>query len=228
MLAEAENPKLQTKAFDMTYGWEFHHIMNQIAAGKQKLADIKSYVENNNKRFGLNDYRMYFTTNHDENAWNGTAFERLGDAAIPFQVLCYAMPGMPLIYDGQEAGMNKRLSFFEKDAIDWKKGKMDLTDFYTKLNLLKHRNTALANGADGGDVLFIENGQNEKVVSLLRKKGDNEVLFLINLSAEKLSFNLTNSPVAGEFRNLFSNNIEKITADTLFSLDPYAYKVYYK
>ena len=28
--------------------------------------------------------------------------------------------GMPLIYNGQEAGNTRRLPFFEKDPIDWK------------------------------------------------------------------------------------------------------------
>ena len=228
MLAEAEEPELQANAFDMTYGWEFHHIMNQIVKGEKTLADVEDYVKRNNERFKLDDYRMYFTTNHDENTWNGTVFERLGDAAIPLHVLSYALPGMPLIYNGQEAGMNKRLSFFGKDAIDWENGKVDLNNFYSKMNLLKHRNIALANGAEGGDINFISSGQNEKVLNILRTKNDNEVLFLINFTDEKLSYNLTDSTINGEFRELFSNNLDSLNAETMFELEPWAYKVYYK
>ena len=50
------------------------------------------------------DFRMRFTTNHDENSWNGTEFERLGDAASTFAALTFLIPGMPLIYSGQETG----------------------------------------------------------------------------------------------------------------------------
>ena len=60
---------------------------------------------------------MYFTTNHDENTWDGTVFDRLGDAHKTLQVLAATMDGMPLVYSGQEAANKKRLAFFEKDEI---------------------------------------------------------------------------------------------------------------
>ncbi len=228
MLAEAENPLLHKKAFDMSYGWEFHHVMNEMAKGKKPLTEIAAYVKRNSEKFSANDYRMYFTTNHDENAWNGTVWERLGDAAPAYQVLCYAMPGMPLIYNGQEAGLNKRLSFFEKDAIDWQNGKMDLTELYTKLNLLKQRNIALANGADGGEIIFSENSAADKILSIIRKKENNEIVFLINLSAEKQNITLKNSTLSGEYRDLFSNELSTVAPETNFELNAYGYKVFYK
>ena len=63
---------------------------------------------------------MNFTTNHDENSWNGTVHERYGEGYKIFAVLMATVPGMPLVYSGQEAGLDKRLEFFEKDAINWK------------------------------------------------------------------------------------------------------------
>ena len=63
---------------------------------------------------------MYFTSNHDENSWNGTVYERLGNGAKAFAVLTTILNGMPLIYSGEEPGLNKRLAFFEKDNIEWK------------------------------------------------------------------------------------------------------------
>ena len=53
---------------------------------------------------------MYFTSNHDENSWNGTEFERMGpDYAALFVLAATAQGGMPLLYTGQEAGLNRRL-----------------------------------------------------------------------------------------------------------------------
>jgi glycosidase len=67
----------------------------------------------------VDDFAMMFTSNHDENSWNGTEFERMGDAALNMAVLSATVPGMPLIYTGQEDKLSKRLKFFEKDAITW-------------------------------------------------------------------------------------------------------------
>jgi len=118
MLAEDEdNDDLLRKAFDMNYGWKLHHIMNEIAQGKQNSNDIWDYFDWNDSIYPSYSYRMYFTSNHDENSWNGTVQERMGDAAEVMAVLSYTIPGMGMIYNGQEAGLNKRLAFFEKDTI---------------------------------------------------------------------------------------------------------------
>lgn len=97
MLAEAEGPQFHS-AFDMTYGWEFHHIMNQIYKGKAGPNDIEKYLLKNDSIYPKDAYRMYFITNHDENAWNGTEFERLGNAVETFFTLATIVPGMPLLY----------------------------------------------------------------------------------------------------------------------------------
>ena len=227
MLAEAEEPELQKKAFDMTYGWEFHHIMNEIAQNKQKLSEIPNYLKRTNQRFPKDAYRMYFTSNHDENTWNGTVFERMGKSVKAMAVLSYAMPGMPLIYNGQEVGLNKSLSFFDKDTIDWNRD-TSFTSFYTKLNLLKHRNKALLNGSEGGEFKYLSNNQDNKVASITRTKENNQVLFLINFSDEDLNVKLNQSNLNGEYRELFTNKITKIEKESEFKLAPYSYQIFYK
>lgn len=117
MLAEWETPDLHEKAFEMTYAWEIHKLLNSIYKGEKSPEDLKDLIVNDKRKFQDYAYRMLFTSNHDENTWNGTEFERLGEAAEMFAALTYVIPGMPLIYNGQEAGFNKRLEFFEKDEI---------------------------------------------------------------------------------------------------------------
>ncbi|MCX6227542.1 MAG: alpha-amylase family glycosyl hydrolase [Bacteroidia bacterium] len=119
LLAEAEQRFLHEKSMDISYGWELHHIMNQVAQGKKNVADIDAYFERASKDWNTNDIRIYFTSNHDENSWNGTEWERMGKATDLMTVFTYTIPGMPLVYSGQEAGSTKRLKFFEKDPIDW-------------------------------------------------------------------------------------------------------------
>jgi hypothetical protein len=81
---------------------------------------------------------MRFTSNHDENSWAGSDVELYGPAFKAMAVLAATLPGMPLIYGGQEAGLDKRIEFFEKDPIQWKDYKY--APFYTGLLKLKHDN----------------------------------------------------------------------------------------
>lgn len=103
--------------FQLSYDWPGHAILNNIAKGEQKAKDLENHLKSVQQNYNSEHAVMSFTTNHDENSWNGTVTERLGDAGEIMTVLTYVMPGTPLIYSGQEYGLNKRLAFFEKDFI---------------------------------------------------------------------------------------------------------------
>lgn len=180
MLAEDGEPELLHEAFDMNYAWEYAHIIREIAAGEQTFADLDSLFERDAKRFPTNAYRMYFTSNHDENSWNGTDPEMYGKNFENFAVLSATVAGMPLIYNGQESNLNKRLEFFEKDEIEWKN--YPYQDFYTILLNLNTTNEALWNGAHGGVMERLESP--EGTFAFSRKKGKAEVIVAINISDE--------------------------------------------
>lgn len=181
MLAEWEEPKMHDAGFDMTYGWELHHMLNDVANGKANADSVVAYLEKDAKKYDSTAFRMYFTSNHDENSWAGTAFERMGNAYKAMTVLTATIPGMPLIYSGQEAGLDKRLPFFEKDSIDW--SNLAYEDFYSQLFMLKKNNPALWNGAFGGPFEEINTKQKSSdILAFSRKKDKNEVLVILNLS----------------------------------------------
>lgn len=224
MLAEDEdNLSLLEEAFDMNYTWKLLHLMNDMAKGDKNAKDLWEYINWNNQTYSPEDYRMNFITNHDENSWNGTVKERMGDAAKAFAVLTYTIPGMPLIYSGQEAGNDKALRFFEKDTIDW--SHIPYQDFYTKLNHLKEDNQALWNGLAGGNMVNISKTEDEKVFAFVRVKDDNKVVVIINFSPEESSFQPGNEAVIGIFNNVFINENVEIAKDTQFDLQPWSYIV---
>jgi len=119
MLAEDETPQMHDTAFDATYAWQFHNLMDKIAQGKKQADALDSLYAIERKAFPADAYRMQFITNHDENSWDGSEYERMGDAVKTFTVLTFTFPGIPLIYSGQESAMSKRLRFFDKDTIPW-------------------------------------------------------------------------------------------------------------
>lgn len=151
MLAEGENPNLHTlSGFNASYSWELHHLMNAMAQGRKNVNDLLEYLKKDSKVFPSDAFRLMFTSNHDENSWAGTEFERMGDAVKVMALLTFTLPkGQPLLYTGQEIGWNKRFEFFEKDNIPaWTEN--SYTDFYKWLIRLRHDNPALSAGEKGG------------------------------------------------------------------------------
>lgn len=150
MLAEGEDPKLHESGFDASYAWELHHLLNDIAQGKKGIPELLEYVKHDAERFPQDAFRLMFTSNHDENSWAGTEFERMGDAAKVMAVLTFTLPnGQPLIYTGQEIGWNHRFQFFEKDPVPaWEVN--EFAQFYQDLIKLRHEHPALRPGGKGG------------------------------------------------------------------------------
>lgn len=224
MLAEAENPQHHIAAFDMSYGWEFHHIMNQIAKGEKNVSAILEYMKTD-KKFPKEAYRMQFTSNHDENSWNGTEMERMGDARLTMAVLAATFNGVPLVYNGQEASLNKRLRFFDKDTISWKN--LNLEEFYSKLLHLHKENEALWNGAYGAEIKLISDERDPNIFAFVREKNGKKVLCVLNLSKTKQTFAYNSDFTSGEYKDLFSGKKVSLKMKGIMKLEPWAYKVYY-
>ena len=190
MLAEAETPELNVKAFDAFYGWEMYHTMNDIAQGK---ANVNALRETLQKMSRFPDYAipMYFTSNHDENSWSGTEFERMGDAARTFAALTYLLPGIPLIYSGQEVGFNHRLAFFEKDSINWNDSN-NFTAFYQSLIQIRKANKALLSPELGGKLEEITTSKPDEIFAIQRKVENDKIIAIFNLSPDSVDFTIEN------------------------------------
>jgi glycosidase len=226
MLAEAEKPGLQVKAFDMTYSWKLYSLMNNIAKGKKNAEDLIKYFNWDDSTFPQNDFRMRFTTNHDENSWDGTVFERLGKAAPTFAALTFVIKGMPLIYSGQEAGLNKRLKFFSRDPIDWKTSKFGI--LYTKLVHLKLNNKALWCGTEGGRMVTVASSNAKAVYSFIRKKDNDKIFVVFNLSAKPVDVNFKSDLIKGNYLDLFVNKNISLTSSESLNLKPWGFKFFVK
>ena len=183
MLAEAEGKNLHDAGFDMTYNWSYMHVTNEIAKGNQTLSSLDSLLRVEDSVYNSHDIRMYFTTNHDENSWNGTAYERYGASFEVQTLLAFTMPGMPLLYNGQESGLDKRLRFFEKDTIEW--GEYSDQDYFTKLYKLRIENSAMWNG-DTNTVFEKIDSEFENLFAYRRKNENEKVTVLLNFDEDSL------------------------------------------
>lgn len=227
MLAEWDTPEMHKAAFDMTYGWELHKIMNKIFKKESNVVDLINHIEQDRNKYPDYAFRMQFTENHDENTWNGTMYERLGNAVETFAVLTYVIPGMPLIYSGQEAGNNKRLKFFDRDPIEWKEH--PFSELYRSLNKLRKENNALWSGKESGEYIVIPNTSQEEVFTFLRVKENNAIFSVFNLSDKPVETELQSEQADGDYREFFTDKMFEITAlAKSIKLKPWEYRVYIK
>jgi glycosidase len=168
---------------------------------------------------------MYFTSNHDENTWNGTEYERLGAAAKAFAVLSATVPGMPLVYTGQESALDHRLAFFEKDSIRW--DSYPLGDFYTKLLSLKRTNKAMLTDMQGDYNLdFLLDRTQESWFAFIRSRDNNRVLTIINLSPKPVDVKLDRENIAGSYTELFTGQKLQVKNEVSLHLDAWGYRVF--
>ncbi len=226
MLAEAEEPVLHEQAFDMSYAWGMHHVMNRIAKGENNANHIDSMVVATMEKFPREAYMMQFTSNHDENSWAGTEYTRLGDGVQTFAVLSATIPGMPLVYSGQEAAMDKMLEFFEKDEIDWTE--IPLENFYRELFMLKHNNPSLWNGIHGGSYTRVHTGADDKIYAFMREKDHARVFTILNLSSTAVETVLEGDLFKGKYSTVFSNEQINFRRNEHVSMQPWEYRIYYK
>lgn len=250
MLAEAAVPEIVNNgAFVVDYGWEMHHLLNQIAktqgankgdaaqmvqgnlaegaekkeVEKKTALDIDALLAKKAKQY-QKGYQMQFTSNHDENSWSGTEFKRMGEGHKAFAVLTATFDGMPLLYTGQESALDKQLEFFKKDKIDW--GNYVYADFYKTLFTLKHKNKALWNGEHGGELIKIPTGNDENIYAFIREKEGDKVVVIINLSSKAQKAKLEGTNFAGEYSEIFTQEKTKLEAGAEMSLKPWEYFVY--
>lgn len=224
MLAESEDdPELFKACFNMNYSWSLHNMMKAIAKGARKAPSLDSLRDANRKRYPAWYYQMLFTQNHDENSWHGTLNESFGPATNAMIVLCSTLEGMPLVYNGMESNLNKRLPFFEKDSISW--GTYEKAGFFKALLTLKHRNQALWNGRDGGPVQKIVTDHDEAIYAFHRQRDNDRVTVLVNLSNQPQTFRLTGEGYEGTYTDVFSRQPIELIPNMSMTLKPWSYRI---
>jgi glycosidase len=209
------------RVFDAAYAWIWMHKTEDWRKGKLTLKELIRVLDNYENVPGI---RAWFTSNHDENSWNGTEYEKYGDAAKALAVHSCTWPGIPLIYSGQEIPNKKRLKFFDKDVIQWKKH-CELHEFYRTLLHLQHNNAALNANSD---LFQLHTNYDADVLSYLRKKEEHEVLVFLNLSGHVVRFELLDKWVEGKFREAFLHHENDFSVNRNFEMKAWEWLVWVK
>jgi hypothetical protein len=223
LLAEADKPELHRAGFDASYPWEFFQIIKQIAAGKRGIVAIDSLIQRQDSVFPANAFRLYFTSNHDENSWNKSDFGTFpGQQHAAFAVLTQTLGrSVPLVYSGQEEPVLRAISFFEKDNMNFRR--FGRAPFYKTLLQLRRKNSALA-----ADAPFrrIRAGSDSAIYAYTRGNGTNTIAVVLNLTSKEQEVHISDSAMTGEPMNVFMGTPEKLTVGHKFKIQPWGYIIY--
>jgi glycosidase len=222
MLAEGQRPEFHDEAFEMTYAWHQMGEMRKLMAGQinaKNLADYEAYEQN--EKYPDHAIRMRFLSNHDENSWHATVEQDYGPAAGVLRAYTFAAPGMPLIYNGEEAGLDRMLRFFEKDVIDWRPHPERA--HLARLFRWKRGNQALWNGAYGGDFVNFKTNADEQVWAFYRKKNGDKIVAILNLSPKSASFSMNDPALAGQYIDVLTDELHELEAKENMTMNPWAY-----
>ena len=222
-LAECEDTRY-FEAFDTTYAWAFMHASGSINRHLPSLNPVLEQLESYASE-GLNMQKLFFTSNHDENSWNGTEYEKYGVTAKAWAVFTATWGGLPLVYSGQEIPNHKRLSFFEKDELEWMPQTKHpvLHTFYKTLFTLRAQNDAVVFGQNQ----MLQTPYPNSIIAFIKKHQNNVVLVLLNMSDHnRLAFEISHPLLSGTFKQIFSGLLFSFSGNEKFELQAGEYLVY--
>lgn len=222
---ELESPE-HGKVFDASYSWKWMHKSAEFYKDNQPIQELVDLLRKYSQ-IGDSSMRAWFTTNHDENSWNGTEYEKYGDITEAMAIFSATWNGIPLLYSGQELPNHKRLEFFEKDPIEWTND-CKMADFYKTLLNLKSSNPALRGGDSNVVTYLLNTSANDKIFAYIRKNKWNEVLVVLNFSKENVEFTIDDENVSGIFKNIFDGTKRDFSNGKDFSFKVSDYAVFEK
>ena len=224
MLAEWETPDLHARAFDATYAWGWKEAMQKSARDGTGAGGVRGYYIEQLNTWPGDAYRMVYTDNHDQNSWDGVASEIYGPTYEAAIALSFVGPGIPLIYNGQEADLDRQLAFFEKDEIAWREGRHDA--LLRQLIALKTEERALWNGEFGAPLVDVPNSAGDDVLSFVRGEGKARVLAVFNVSPRSHTLTFDKARHHGAFADALSGEDSQFGPDTSLKLGPWDYRIY--
>jgi cyclomaltodextrinase / maltogenic alpha-amylase / neopullulanase len=225
MLAEASKPDLMVNAFDLDYAWPLHSTLTAVLTGSSPATAIRQVWEQERAKFPRGAAHMDFSDDHDESR----AIARFGErGALAASALVFALDGVPLLYNGMEVGDTAESgapALFEKLPIFWPivERRRQFPEFYKHITALRREHSALRRG----DLEWIRNSDEARVVSFVRRDQSEELLVAINMS---------NRPFAGTVDAANGSSFKDATPDAVsknhvaalpsLTLDAYEFRIF--
>lgn len=222
-LAEWESPDLLVKAFDLDYSWNMHSALYGVLQGRDPATRIRQAWESDKAKMPKNSLRMRFSDNHDEKR----AIVRFGErGALAAQALAFTLDGVPMIYNGNENGDTTESgapALFEKLPIFWgiSERRPEFPKFYKSMIELRRNSLALRRG----ELMWLRNSDESRVVTFIRKSGNEEVLVTINMTSSPFFGSVEAN---GNYEDITPNANYKLTGLPALSLEGFGFRIFRK
>ena len=198
------NEHLLDNAFDCNYNSDVYEALVLVAAGSKGADKIKHYLHN----MPDGTFPMNYLDNHDVNSYDRTLLSTFKEDQLPlFFTYIYTAEGLPMLYTGDEVANDHALAFMDKDTLDWDATGLDYRPFLAKLSEIRSENEALYAGTYGGKAELLDAGE-KPVLAFERKKCDNTVICVFNMSKNPHQADLGNAVSGGEEILLHGKGIE--------------------
>jgi glycosidase len=188
MLSEADVPEHQLKAFDISYNFPYYSALQAVVVNGESAERIRQQWEKARAAFPRGARLLHLNDNHDRNRANVVFGEK---AALATSVLNFTLDGIPMLYNGQEVGDTTAPQQQSHVAIRWDIWKPETQRrtstarqqnarllVYKQIIQMRRDEAALTSG----DLAWVNNSNQDGVVSFIRKNGKEEILVLINLT----------------------------------------------
>lgn len=219
-LGETNDPALSEAGYQLIYSWDSYGWLKNTAEGGSSAIFVAGAERQMENIEGASYLR--FITNHDETAWDApppVLFDSQ-EGAMAMAVAHMFMPGVPLVYNGQEIGNEDSWAFFDKWNYDWSLNP-EVRDFYVRLGEIWQQEEALR----FGDMRRIRLENSERTVGYLRRTQNDELLILVNTGNEKVHPGLP-PELHGSYTELFSKSLVQLDGES--ALEALEYGVYSK
>lgn len=149
------------------------------------------------------------------------------DAVDALLTLCFAMDGMPFLYNGQEVADTAPHSIYGRLPVDWSRGDTEIGRrrfaHCRRLCALRHREPALGDGA----LTWLDHDRPDEALAFMRTAGDRRLLALVNLKPRAIRVRLPAPWAPGAaLRPLVEAGMAEDPGDPgVFVLAPFAYLV---
>jgi cyclomaltodextrinase / maltogenic alpha-amylase / neopullulanase len=187
LLSEADRHEDQLNGFDLNFNFHHYLTLRSVLRDGEPAIRLREHWEKLQRTFPRGARFLHYSDNHD---WRRAVIEFSERGAWLASILNFTLDGIPLLYNGQEVADRVPTHWIAKAPIQWEEpgtagdGKALKETLEQYRRLFKMRNTQPP--LTSGQLIWINNSEPDHVLSFLRKKGEEEILVMLNLSNRKL------------------------------------------
>ncbi|RYY29886.1 MAG: 1,4-alpha-glucan branching protein [Chitinophagaceae bacterium] len=207
------------EVFDAGYAWNWMHSTEKHSRDQIQLEDVMTVLYQYEKQYPVGSRHLFFTSNHDENSWNGTEYEKYGEAARALVIFSYTWKGIPMTYSGQEIPNLKRLKFFEKDHIEWPET-CALHEFYKTLNQFR-KDHPVFREYPASFPKRIHTNHDRKSLCYSIGSGEDELIIGLSFSPDAMQAEFAAGVLGGLYRSVLDNRVFDFSKTPAIDLKPW-------